>query len=182
MKWFKLSPKPWMTESLVQKSVHVAYSPITSMNYQWTINLHDGYPRLNVLIPVEYIPPSIPTLCNPKYTMFHFGVISHSFINEPQHDSTSLASPNKKGRWKILSVGIGFSKVQDQALCILVSLHLQSSIKNQHLQRSIKSRCCVKLSLTSQSLHHLVYLTAYWCSTPRFCLPLQLSDHSTFNY
>ena len=96
MKWFKFihpSPKPRMTETPVQKPVHVAYSPIASMNYPWTINLHDGYPPLNVLIPVEYIPPSIPTLCNPKYTMFHFGVVSHSFTKEPQHDFTSLASP-----------------------------------------------------------------------------------------
>ena len=31
--------------------------------------------------------------CNPKYTMFHFSVDSHSFTKEPQHDFTSLASP-----------------------------------------------------------------------------------------
>ena len=46
VKWFKFihpSPKPRMTETPVQKPVHVAYSPIASMNYQWTINLHDGY-------------------------------------------------------------------------------------------------------------------------------------------
>ena len=48
---------------------------------------------LNVLIPVEYIPPSIPTLCDPKYTKFHLGFASHSFTEEPQHDFTSLASP-----------------------------------------------------------------------------------------
>ena len=47
VKWFKFihpSPKPRMTETTVQKPVHVTYSPIASMNYQWTINLHDGYP------------------------------------------------------------------------------------------------------------------------------------------
>ena len=47
VKWFKFihpSPKPRMTEAPVQKPVHVPYSPIASMNYQWTINLHDGYP------------------------------------------------------------------------------------------------------------------------------------------
>ena len=44
--------------------------------------------------PEEYIPPSIPSLCNPMYTMFHFGVDSQSFTQEPQHDFTSLASPN----------------------------------------------------------------------------------------
>ena len=94
VKWFKFihpNPKPRMTETPVQKPVHMAYSPIASMNYKWTISLHDGYPPLNLLIPVKYIPPSIPTLCNPKYTIFHFGVVSHSFTKEPQHDFTSLA-------------------------------------------------------------------------------------------
>ena len=82
-----------MAETPVQKPVHVEYSPIASMNYQLTINLHDGYPLLQGMPPEEYIPPSIPTLCNPKYTMFHFGVDSHSFTKEAQHDLTSLASP-----------------------------------------------------------------------------------------
>ena len=47
VKWFKFihpSPKPRMTETPVQKLAHVAYSPIASMNYLLTINLHDGYP------------------------------------------------------------------------------------------------------------------------------------------
>ena len=47
VKWFKFihpSPKPRMIQTPVQKPVHVAYSPIASMDYQWTINLHDGYP------------------------------------------------------------------------------------------------------------------------------------------
>ena len=72
VKWFKFihpSPKPRMTETPVQKPVHVAYSPIASMNYQWTINLHDGYPPLQVLLPEEYIPPSLHSLCNFKPTM-----------------------------------------------------------------------------------------------------------------
>ena len=43
-KFIHPSPKPRMTETPVQKPAHVAYSPIASMNYQWTINLHDGYP------------------------------------------------------------------------------------------------------------------------------------------
>ena len=50
-----------------------AYSPITSINYQWTINLHDGYPPLQFLLPEEYIPPSFHTLCNLMPTMFHLG-------------------------------------------------------------------------------------------------------------
>ena len=62
VKWFKfihLSPEPRMTEILVQKPVHLAYSPIASMNYQWTINLHDGYPLLQGMQPEEYIPPTL---------------------------------------------------------------------------------------------------------------------------
>ena len=76
VKWFKFihpSPKPRMTETPVQKPVHVAYSPIASMNYLWTINLHHGYPPLQVLLPQEYIPPSLHSLCNFKPTMFHLG-------------------------------------------------------------------------------------------------------------
>ena len=74
VKWFKFihpSPKPRMTETTVQKPVHVTYSPIASMNYQWTINLHDGYSPLQVLLPEEYIPPSLHNFCNFKSTMFH---------------------------------------------------------------------------------------------------------------
>ena len=38
------SSKPRMTETSTLTPVHVAYSPIVFMNYQWTINIHDGYP------------------------------------------------------------------------------------------------------------------------------------------
>ena len=62
-----------MTETPVQEPVHVAYLPIASMNYQWTINLHDGYPPLQILLPEEYIPPSFHNFCNLKPTMFHLG-------------------------------------------------------------------------------------------------------------
>ena len=61
-----------MTETSVPKLVHVAYSPIASMYYQWTINLHDGYPPFQVLLP-EYIPPSLHTICNLKPSMHHLG-------------------------------------------------------------------------------------------------------------
>ena len=76
VKWFKFihpSAKPRMNETPVQKPVHVAYSPIASMNYLWTMNLHDGYPTLQVLMPEEYIPASLHNLCNFKPTMFHLG-------------------------------------------------------------------------------------------------------------
>ena len=76
VKWFKFihpSPKPRMTETPVQKPVHVAYSPIASMNYQWTINLHDGYPLLQGMKPEEYIPPVLHTFSNHNTTLFHLG-------------------------------------------------------------------------------------------------------------
>ena len=76
VKWFNFihpSPKQRMTETTVQKPVHVAYSRIASMNYQWTIILDDGYPPLQILLPEEYIPPSFHNLGNFKPTMFHLG-------------------------------------------------------------------------------------------------------------
>ena len=51
--WFKFihpSPKRRMTKTPVQKLVHVAYSPIASMIYQLTINVHDGYPFSQICI------------------------------------------------------------------------------------------------------------------------------------
>ena len=65
VKWFKFihpSPNPRMTEAPVQKPVQLAYSPIASMNYQWTINLHVGYPLLQGIQPEKYIPPTHHTL------------------------------------------------------------------------------------------------------------------------
>ena len=83
------SPKPRMTETTVQKPVHVTHSPIASMNYQWTINLHHGYAPLKVLLPEEYIPPSLHNLCNFKPTMFHLGddYHCHTKILPPQEDN-----------------------------------------------------------------------------------------------
>ena len=62
VKWLKFihpSPKQRMTETQVQKPVHVVYSPIASMKYKWTISLRDGYAHLHILQPEEYIPPSL---------------------------------------------------------------------------------------------------------------------------
>ena len=77
VKWFKFiypSSTTRMTETLICAPVHVAYSPLAYMNHQWTINLHDGYPPFHTLMPGEYIPPSIPTVCNHLSSMFHFCV------------------------------------------------------------------------------------------------------------
>ena len=59
-----------MTETPAQKPVQVV---IASMNYQWTINLHDGYLHLQAIQPDEYVPSSLHTLCNHKPSMFHLG-------------------------------------------------------------------------------------------------------------
>ena len=48
-KFIHTSPKPRMTRTPFQIAGHVAYSPIASMNYKWTINLHDGYPLFQVM-------------------------------------------------------------------------------------------------------------------------------------
>ena len=82
-----------MNETSTLTHAHVAYSPIAFMNHQWTINVHDGYPPLHVLLPEEYIPPSLPTLCNFLSTMFHFGDDYLCRTKDTLHDPPSLASP-----------------------------------------------------------------------------------------
>ena len=62
-----------MTKTPFQIAVYVAYSPIASMNYKWTINLHDGYPLFQVMKPEGYIPLSLHTLINHRLTVIHLG-------------------------------------------------------------------------------------------------------------
>ena len=60
VQWFKfihLIPKPRMTEKPFQIALHKAYPPIASMNYKWTINLHDGYPLFQVMKQEGYTTP-----------------------------------------------------------------------------------------------------------------------------
>ena len=80
VQWFKFIhpfPKTRMTKTPFKIAVHKAYSPIASMNYKWTINLHDGYSLFQVMKPEGYILPSLHT---------------------PKHDLSSLAPP--KGEMK----------------------------------------------------------------------------------
>ena len=80
VQWFKFIypiPKPSMTKTPFQIAVHKAYSPIASMNYKWTINLHDGYPLFQVMKQEGYNTPSLHIL---------------------KHDLSSLAPP--KGEMK----------------------------------------------------------------------------------
>ena len=82
-----------MTETPVKKPLHVAYSPITSINYQWTTNLHDGYPPLQVLLPEEYIPPSLHNDCNFKPTIFDLGddyLCPHKILLPPEDNGERL--------------------------------------------------------------------------------------------
>ena len=65
-------PKPRMTTTPFKIAVHKAYSPIPSMNYKWTITLHDEYPLFQVMKSEEYITPS---------------------LHIPTHDLSSLAPP-----------------------------------------------------------------------------------------
>ena len=75
VQWFKFihpSPKSRMTKTPFQMTVHVTYSLIASMNYKWTINLHDGYPLFKVMKSEGYITLSLHIL---------------------KHDLSSLAPP-----------------------------------------------------------------------------------------
>ena len=75
VQWFKFIhpiPKQRMTKTPFQIAVHKAYSPIASMNYEWTINLHDGYPLFQVMNQERYMTPS---------------------LHIPKHDLSSLAPP-----------------------------------------------------------------------------------------
>ena len=104
MQWFKYihpSPKPRMTNSPFQIAVHVAYSPIASMNSKWTINLHDGYPLFQVMKPEGFIPPSLHILSNHKLTMFHLGdeyLCTSRILLPPGDNGESLeAAANEEG-------------------------------------------------------------------------------------
>ena len=80
VQWLKLIhpiPKPRMTKTPFQIAVHKAYSPPASMNYNWTINLHDAYPLFQVMNQEGYMTPS---------------------LHIPKHDLSSLAPP--KGEMK----------------------------------------------------------------------------------
>ena len=52
------SPKPRMTKTPFQIAVHMAYSPIASMNYKWTFNLQEGYALFQVMKSEGYITAS----------------------------------------------------------------------------------------------------------------------------
>ena len=163
MKWFKFiypSSKPTMTETSILTPIHVAYSPIAFMNHQWTINLHDGYPPLHVLLPEEFIPPSLPTLCNIKSTMFHFGIDLLYSTTEPQHDLPSLASPRGEMASSISWTSL-FKSPTSSTLCF----------GDSTLQSSIKSSCCVKLSFCITKSYFVWYTQQHIVADTIFFFP-----------
>ena len=146
-----------MTETSTLTYVDVAYSPIAFMNHQWTINLHDGYPPLHVLLPEEYIPSSLPTHCNLKSTMFHFGVDLLHSTTEPQHDLPSLASPKGEMASSFSWTSL-FKSPTSSTLCFG--------------EPTLAKLDQVKLLCESKFLYHQVYSSLYpWelhsCSHPR---------------
>ena len=80
--WYKfiapMIPKNVTTRSSIPEHtpVHVTYSYLASKNHQCTINFHDGYPPLYVLIPEDYIPPSLPTSTTSPLPSFTLVLIS----------------------------------------------------------------------------------------------------------
>ena len=71
---------------------------------------------LHVLLPEEYIPPSLPTLCNLLSTMFDFGDDYLCPTKGTLHDLPSLASPKgemaSSFRWRSL-----FQSPMSSTLC-----------------------------------------------------------------
>ena len=67
-----------MTKTPFQIDVNVAYLPIASMNYKWTINIHDGYPLFQVIKQEGCITP---------------------YLHIPKHDLSCLAQP----KWEMKS-------------------------------------------------------------------------------
>ena len=113
--------------------------------------------------------PSLPTLCNLKSTIFHFGVDLLYSTTETQHDFPSLALP--KGEMASSFSWTSFFKVPHQALYVWVTVHLRSSIK---------SSCCVKLSFVSP--HSILFGTPNSLLLQTLLSPFQdlLPTHTKF--
>ena len=93
---FSMQSQTGMTEPSTPRPIpiHVAYSPLASMNHHWTINLHDlSPPHPYALIPGESIQTSIPILCNHWYGMFNSGVDYTHITRETNPDPPSLDPP-----------------------------------------------------------------------------------------
>ena len=107
--------------------------------------------HVKVLLPEEHTPSSIPILCNLKHTVFPFGVDSLSSTIEMRPGIPSLASP--KGEMESPFSWTNFVKNPTSSTLCFGEPTLAKLNQEQHLQRSTKSSCCVKLSLASPSLH-----------------------------
>ena len=165
VKWSKFihpSLKPRMTETTVQKPVHVTYSPIASMNYHGTINLHDGYPPLQVLLPEEYIPPSLHNFCIFKPTMFHLDgdYLCHTEILLSHEDNgerllanvtiTVVEDIEKANRERYLNQSYNFG-TGNCKLEKIISIVNMWTIKNLYLMRKTRP-----MMIYTSSEHQLV--------------------------
>ena len=118
--WVKFiypSSKPRMTITSMCTPVHVACSPLASMDHLLTINLHDRYHSFYTLMPVEYIPHSIPTLCHLLSTMFHFVVDYLHPTKGPQYDLSGLAPPKGQMTSSFIWISL-FKSPTPRTLCL----------------------------------------------------------------
>ena len=95
VQWFKfihLIPKPRMTEKPFQIAVHKAYPPIASMNYKWTINLHDEHPLFQVMKQEGYTTPKrivgYLLFLPDDAIIFRTGEPDFSSLNDQEYDWT----------------------------------------------------------------------------------------------
>ena len=174
VKWFKFiypSSKPRMTKTSVCTPVHVAYSPLASMNHQLTIILHDGYPTFYVLISGKYIPPSIPTLCHLMCHSFHLCVGSPHPTKAPKHDLPSLAPP-KREMSSSFSWTNHFKSPTSRPLC------LDDPVLETLNQVNICLCHCVHVSLVTPS--PFLFVTLMFCLC--HCVHVSLVTPSPFLY
>ena len=173
-----------MTETSTLTALHMAYSPIAFMNHQWTINLHDGYPHLHVLLAEEYLPPSLPTFCYLKSTMFHFDVDLLYSTTKPQHDLPSLASPRGE-----MASSFSWTSFFISPTSSILCFGDPTLAKLNQVKLLCETEFCITKSYLVWYIQQLIVAdTIFLCSkifllhTPIFRLPLQLSDHSIFKY
>ena len=129
-------------------------------------------PTFYVLIPGESLLPSIPTLCNLTFGMFHFDVDFLNSTKESQHDLPSQAPPKEEMASSFSWTSL--SRVPHQELYVWVILHLPrlnqvisapKDIVNKYL---LTGSCqCVKLSFVPPS--PFFFVTLVFGLEPYFC-------------
>ena len=115
-----------MTKTPFQIAVHKAYSPIASMNYKWTINLHYGYPLFQVMNQEGYMTPSLHT---------------------PKHDLSSLAPPKGEMKssfsWTSSTLCFGEPTLGklNQVMHFIHDIHISTRTCHIHHKRGVTKVC-----------------------------------------